>query len=187
MEKIKTGWKLPPLILPVALLGANVSGKPNFFTVAWFNMLQADPPLLCASMGMTHYTRKGIDENRTFSINIPSSHMAGIVDYCGLYSGAEVDKSRLFEVFYGGLRTAPMAAECVLNIECRLMDTRAFDESVLIIGEVFEIYCEKRYLTDSKPDCRKMDPLLFFMPEGPYEKTGRAVARAFEIGKDYRK
>ena len=46
MKKIRTGWKLPPLCLPVALFGANVRGRPNFFTIAWFNMLQEYPPLL---------------------------------------------------------------------------------------------------------------------------------------------
>ena len=82
MAKIKTGWKIPPLCLPVALLVANVRGKPNFFTIAWFSMLQEDPPLIAASMGKTYYTHRGINENRTFSLNIPSTHMAGIVDYC---------------------------------------------------------------------------------------------------------
>jgi flavin reductase (DIM6/NTAB) family NADH-FMN oxidoreductase RutF len=78
-----------------------------------------------------------------------------------------------------------MASECGLNIECRLTDSREFDESVLIIGEIAEVFCEERYLTDGKPDCAKMDPLLFFMPEGPYLKTGEAVARAFEAGRNF--
>ena len=122
MEKIRTGWKLPPLLLPVALFGANVSGKRNFFTIVWFTMLQDDPPLVGAGMSKSHFTRRGIDENRTFSINIPSSSMTDVVDYCGLHSGSSVDKSNLFEVFYGKLETAPLVAECPLNMECRLQD-----------------------------------------------------------------
>ncbi len=53
MKKIETGWKLPPLCMPIALLGADVSGMPNFFTIAWFSMLQESPPLIAASMGKT--------------------------------------------------------------------------------------------------------------------------------------
>lgn len=185
MEKIKTGWKLPPLLLPVALMGANVSGKPNFFTIVWFNMLQDDPPLLVAGMGRTHYTRRGIDENRTFSVNIPSSKMAEIVDYCGLYSGSNVDKSCLFDVFYGELETAPMVKECAFNIECRLVDSKAFDTMELIIGEIVEVYCEENYISADKPDYRKIDPMLFFMPEGPYIAAGDVIAEAFEAGKDF--
>jgi flavin reductase (DIM6/NTAB) family NADH-FMN oxidoreductase RutF len=187
MKKIKTGWKLPPLSLPVALLGANVRGKPNFFTVAWFNMLQDDPPLIGAAMSKTHHTRHGVVDNKTFSFNIPSSRMAKIVDYCGLYSGSKVDKSHLFDVFYGELKTAPMVRECVLNIECRLVDTKEFNTTVLIIGEIVEVYCEEQYLSENKPDYKKMDAMIFFMPEGPYVRAGDVIAKAFDVGKDYRK
>ncbi|MBN1561118.1 flavin reductase family protein [candidate division KSB1 bacterium] len=186
MQKTKTRWKLPPLVTPIALLGANVAGKPNFFTIAWFNMLQDDPPLLGAGMSKTHYTRRGIEDNQTFSINIPSAQMAEIVDYCGLYSGSRVDKSSLFEVFYGELATAPMVKECPCNIECKLLECKELNSTVLVIGEIVQIYCEKRYLSGDNPDYQKMDPLLFFMPEGPYIKAGDVIAKAFEVGKDYK-
>ena len=187
MKKIKTGWKLPPLTLPVALMGATISGKPNFFTIVWFNMLQDNPPLIVAGMSKTHYTRRGIIDNKTFSFNIPSSHMAEIVDYCGLYSGSKVDKSCLFDVFYGVLATAPMVKECALNIECRLVDSKEFNTMELIIGEIVEVYCEEKYLTEDKPDYKKIDPMLFFMPEGPYIRVGDVIAKAFDVGKDFRK
>ena len=187
MEKIRTGWKLPPLSLPVALLGATVSGKPNFFTIVWFNMLQDNPPLIGAGITKTHYTRLGVKENKTFSINIPSSHMAEVVDYCGLHSGSDVDKSRLFDVFYGELKTAPMVMECAINIECVLVESKELNTMELILGEIIEVYCEERYLTENKPDYRKIDPMMFFMPEGPYIKAGDVIAKAFEVGKNYRK
>ncbi|MBN2031070.1 flavin reductase family protein [bacterium] len=185
MGKIKTGWKLPPLPLPVALLGANVSGKANFFTIVWFNMLQDDPPLVGAAMSKSHYTRQGIKDNKTFNVNMPSSSMAEIVDYCGLYPGSKVDKSNLFEVFYGELETAPMVNECAVNIECRLMDSKEFDTTELIIGEIVEVYCEEKCLAENKADYRKMDPMIFFMPESPYIKTGDVIANAFEVGKKF--
>ena len=186
MDKIKTGWKLPPIPLPVALLGATVSGKPNFFTIAWFNMLQDEPPLIGAAMSKERYTKVGIKRNKTFSLNIPSSNMTEIVDYCGLYSGSQVDKSHIFDIFYGELETAPMIKECSLNIECRLFGSKEFNSTELIIGKIVEVYCEKKYLTDNNADYRKMDPMLFFMPDGPYFKAGDFLAKAYEVGKDYK-
>jgi flavin reductase (DIM6/NTAB) family NADH-FMN oxidoreductase RutF len=184
MTKIRTGRKLPPLCLPVALLGANVRGKPNFFTIAWFNMLQENPPLISASMGKTYHTGQGIKENKTFSLNIPSTHMANIVDYCGLHSASKVDKSHLFDVFYGKLKTAPMVNECAVNMECKLVDSKELETMDLIIGEIVQIYCEEKCLSDNKPDYEKIDPLLFFMPEGPYLRTGKVIAKAFDVGRD---
>ena len=186
MEKIKTGWKLPPLPLPVALLGATVSGQPNFLTVVWFNMVEDEPPLIGVAMSKSHYTRKGIKENKTFSINIPSSHMAEVVDFCGLHSGSKVDKSHLFDIFYGELETAPMVKECALNLECKLVDSKELNTTDHIVGEIVEIYCETKYLSEDKPDFRKMDPMIFFMPDGPYFKAGDFLAKAFEVGKHYR-
>jgi len=186
MEKTRTGWKLPPLPLPVALLGATVSGKANFFTIVWITMLQDDPPLIGAAMSKKRYTKRGIKENGTFSINIPSAGMAEAVDYCGLHSGSRVDKSRIFEVFYGGLETAPMVKECPLNLECRLVDSVEFNTMEMIIGEIVEMYCEERYLTENKPDLKKMDPMLFFMPEGPYFKAGDFLAKAWDAGRSYK-
>lgn len=185
MGKIRTGWKLPPLSLPVALLGATVSGKPNFFTIVWFNMLEDNPPLIGASMSKRRYTGKGIKENKTFSINIPPAHMAEIVDYCGLYSGSKVDKTSLFDVFYGELKTAPMVKECVLNLECKFVDSREFNTTELIIGEIVEAYFEEKYFTENKPDYQKMDPMMFFMPDGPYFRVGDFIAKAWDVGKNY--
>lgn len=186
MEKIKTDWKLPPIPLPVALLGATVNDKPNFFTVAWFNMLDDEPPLIGAAMSKTRYTKEGIKEHKTFSLNIPSSSMTEVVDYCGLYSGSKVDKSDLFDIFYGDLETAPMIKKCPLNIECRFVGSKEFNSTELVIGEIVEMYCESKYLTDNEPDYIKMDPILFFMPGGPYFKAGDYLAKAYDVGKDYK-
>jgi len=150
-------------------------------------MLQDNPPIICAVITKTHYTLRGVKENNTFSINIPFSHLEEVVDYCGLYSGFQVDKSCLFEVFYGELKTVPMVMECELNIECGLVDSRDLNTMELILGEINEVYYEVRCLSENKPDYRKMDPMMFFMPEGPYIKTGDVIAKAFEVGKNYRK
>ena len=73
------------------------------------------------SLHEDHYTTKGIVENGTYSVNVPSTRLLSLADYCGLVSGHRVDKSRLFETFYGELGTAPMAAECPVNLECRVV------------------------------------------------------------------
>lgn len=54
----------------------------------------------------------------------------------------------------------------------------------LIIGEIVQVYCEEKSLSDNKPDYEKIDPLRFFMPEGPYLKTGNVIAKAFNVGRD---
>jgi flavin reductase (DIM6/NTAB) family NADH-FMN oxidoreductase RutF len=186
MSKVKIEKVLPPLTLPVCLAGAMTNGKPNFNTIAWFTMLNDTPPLIGLSMARGRYTAKGIRESGLFSVNVPSSDTVAAVDYCGLHSGKTVDKSALFEVFYGDLKTAPMVQACPLTMECRLVRTVDFGGSDFFVGEIVSIYVEESALKNGKPDVEKLDPILFFMPEGPYRKVGRTLAGAWEIGQDYR-
>ena len=94
--------------MPVSLVGAHVDGKPNFLAVAWFTMVSYKPPRIAIALGKGHYTNPGIKENKTFSVCLPSEDMAEITDYCGIVSGNKTDKSEIFDLFYGELKTAPM-------------------------------------------------------------------------------
>lgn len=186
MNTIKIAVKYPSFPMPVCLLGANVGGKPNFNTIAWFNMVDFQPDLIGISSEKGHHTNKGIHENRTFSVNIPSTDMAVITDYCGIYSGAEVDKSDIFEVFYGELKTAPMIRECPLNVECKLNRIVEFPHDEYVVGEIVEVHTEEKYVTNHKPDIEKISPLVFDPHNGYYWSLGERIAKAFDIGKTYR-
>jgi flavin reductase (DIM6/NTAB) family NADH-FMN oxidoreductase RutF len=105
VRKNKVKFSYPPLVTPLSLVGANVGGKPNFEAISWFNLVDYQPNLVSISSEKSHYTNKGTRENKTFSVNIPSVDMAEATDFCGLNSGSKVDKSKVFDVFYGELKT----------------------------------------------------------------------------------
>lgn len=103
------------------IVGTLVDGKPNWIAIAHVGILNhSSPQLLSIGVGKSHYSNKGIFENKTFSINIPSTDMLVVTDYVGIVSGKNTDKSELFETFYGELKTAPMIAECPISMELRL-------------------------------------------------------------------
>ncbi len=186
MGKVKTQFKSPPMILPVCLVGANVQGKPNFQAIAWFNMVDYDPYLIGLSSEKSHYTNKGIKENKTFSVNIPSSKMVSVTDFCGLYSGAEVDKSKIFDVFYGELQTAPMINKMPINVECKLTQTIESHHADFLIGEIVGVYIDDKYLVNDKPDMKSIDPLLYEDGLNKYWSLGKYLAKAFDIGKKFK-
>ena len=94
-------------VMPTLLVGANVKGKANYMTAAWSTGACMAPPMVCVAINKTRYTAKGIEENKTFSLNIPSAKHVVETDHCGLVSGAHEDKSKVFKSFYGKLKTAP--------------------------------------------------------------------------------
>ena len=183
MEKIEVSAERLYYPMPCSLVGANVGGKANFLTVAWFTMANPKPPCVLVTINKAHYTNAGIMENGTFSINIPSSDLMEKVDYCGLVSGRKVDKSAVFEVFYGKLKTAPLIKECPFSVECRLVQTVDLHQEQLFIGEIVAAYSEERYLTDGAPDMSKMNPFLLIQPRKIYAAVGPDLAPAWGIGK----
>ena len=186
MGKIKTKLKRPPLVLPVCLVGANVEGKPNFEAIAWFNLVDYDPYLIGLSSEKSHHTNKGIKENKTFSVNIPSTDMSSATDFCGIYSGAKIDKSEIFDVFYGELKTAPMISKIPLNFECKLTKTFELLHADFFVGEIVSVYVEEKYLVNGKIDLKSMDPLLFEDGKGNYWSLGICLAKAFDVGKHFK-
>ena len=186
MVKIKTKFKRAPLILPVCLVGANIKEKPNFQAIAWFNMIDYDPYLIGFSSDKSHYTNKGIKENKAFSINIPNSKMAVVTDFCGIYSGIEVDKSNVFNVFYGELQTAPMINQMPINIECKLQQTIESHNATFFIGEIRGVYIDDKYIINEKPDMKRIDPLLYEDGLNNYWSLGEHLAKAFDIGKKFK-
>ena len=187
MQKKQLGLKTLIYPMPVAIIGANVEGKPNFNTIAYCGVAQSKPPMIAISMDKKRYTNKGIRENNTFSINFPSEDMIKVTDYIGTYSGKDIDKSKLFKIFYGNMKNAPMIVECPINIECRVIEIKDFGgKNDLFIGEVTETYSEEKYLTDEIPDMKKVNPILFSRYEHTYWKVGEYLGEASEVGKNFK-
>jgi flavin reductase (DIM6/NTAB) family NADH-FMN oxidoreductase RutF len=168
--------------MPMTIIGAMVEGRPNFMAAAWVSRVNFKPAMMMIALG-AHHTNLGIESEGTFSINVPDVALLEKTDYCGIVSGKKVDKSKLFEVFYGSLASAPLIKECPLAIACRLTQTVTLPFDTLYIGDVVEVYTEERCLTDGKPDIQKMNPFTLTMPDNRYWRVGEIAGRAWSDGK----
>jgi flavin reductase (DIM6/NTAB) family NADH-FMN oxidoreductase RutF len=185
MDKITLGAMPYMSVMPTVLVGANVKGKPNYMTAAWATVACMAPPMVCVALNKVRHTVKGIEENKTFSLNIPSAAQVVETDHCGLVSGNQADKSKVFTSFAGKLKTAPLAKECPVNIECRLFKSVDCGSHALYIGEVVEIHADSACLTDGKPDITKIHPIVY--AQAAYFGVGKEVEKAFSAGKKYSK
>jgi flavin reductase (DIM6/NTAB) family NADH-FMN oxidoreductase RutF len=168
--------------MPMTLIGAVVDGRPNFLAAAWVSRVNFKPAMMMVALG-AHHTNLGIDANGAFSINIPDVSLLEKTDYCGIVSGKKVDKSKLFDVFYGSLAGAPLIRECPLSMACRLNQTVKLPFDTLYIGDVVEVYTEERYLTGGKPDVKKINPFTLTMPDNHYWRVGELAGNAWSAGK----
>lgn len=187
MDKVQMGPQTLVYPMPAMLVGANVDGKPNFMTVAWCGIANGDPPMLSLAIRNQRHTLKGIRQNMTFSANIPSTDQVKETDYCGIVSGSRANKAETcrFQVFYGTLGTAPLIAQCPVNLECRALHFLDLGSHSLIIGKIEETYVSPNCLTDGKPDVAKISPLTYVPgPATRYQGLGDVIGKAFNIGKE---
>ncbi len=169
---------------PTLLVGSNVDGKANFMAMGGGGVVNAEPPMMGVLLRHRSYTLKGIWQNRTFSINTPSVDLVKETDFCGIASGANVDKVKVcrFKVFYGHLETAPMIEQCPVNLECRVVQILNLGSHDFIIGQVEGTYVSGDCLTDGRPDADKIRPMIFDITARNYRAFGEVIAEAYKVG-----
>ncbi len=184
MSKVPLG-SIPYIYpIPIVLAGANVNGKPNFATIGDCGLMGIRPPLVYISSGKDHYTNQGILENETFSINLPTTGMLPVVDYCGTVSGRDVDKSSLFEVFYGDLKTAPMILKCPVNLECKVVKEFSIQHRQVFVAEVAQAFVDEAFITEengrkSISEMSRLDPILYAL-DNRYYRVGPAIGTGYK-------
>lgn len=186
MGKIAIGACTILYPLPAVIVGAQVDDKPNFSTYAWCGIVNSNPPMLSVSFQHQRHTLKGVKQNGTFSVNIPSVEMVKETDYCGLVSGKDTDKvaNCNFKLFYGKLANTPLIDECPINLECRVKHILNLGSHEMVVGQIEEVHATESCLTNGEPDVEKIQPFLWVTrPSNQYRTFGKYIGDAFNIGR----
>jgi len=188
MRKIKLEAKpgrLPMLgAYPVILIGTDVDGAPDFTTVAWTGVAASVPPTVTIALQHHRHSLKGIRKNMTFSVNIPGTDQVRETDYCGLASGARVDKASdcRFNIFYGKLDSVPMIEQFPVNHSCEVVQILNLGSHELIVGRIVESFASEECITKGRPDPAKVRPFMF--AGRGYYALGNYCGDAFRCGID---
>jgi flavin reductase (DIM6/NTAB) family NADH-FMN oxidoreductase RutF len=143
--------------------------------------------MLGVCVNKNNASHEAITDTGEFSVNLPSSDMVEVTDYTGLVSGKRTDKSGLFEIYYGELMSAPLIKNCPLSIECKVNQKVELPTNSFFIAEIINIYTEDKYLTDGKPDVKKIKPFLLTMPDNRFWSIGEYLGSAWDAGRKLRK
>lgn len=190
VNKVKIGPRIPASPMPAFLVGALVDDKPNFLAIGWAGCVNRTPPMISVAVAHTRYTNRGINQNQAFSVNLPPASLVKETDFCGIVSGAEIDKVDRckFNVFYGERTNAPMIEQCPLNIECTVVHTIDLGSHELFIGKIEETHIDEDCLVNDKPDMTLIKP---FMVTAGYSNLyiglTDVIGKSFSIGKELKK
>ena len=183
--KLEQGMGPTPVLAayPVVMVGSMVDGKPDFATVAWTGVAASNPPTISVALQHHRHSLKGIRQNMAFSVNIPSADQVKETDYCGLVTGARVDKVKKchFEVFFGKSDKAPLIQQCPVVHACDVVQILNLGSHELIIGRITETYVSEECMTDGRPDSSKIRPVVYV--SGGYSVVGASLGMAFQVGK----
>ncbi len=186
MGKIKIELKAGPLPIlgayPIILIGVNVNGIPDFATVAWTGVAASVPPAITIALQHHRHSLKGIRQNMVFSVNIPSVSQVKETDYCGLASGARIDKAKdcRFKVFYGQLENAPFIEQCPVNHACEVIQILSLGSHELIVGKIVETHVSEHCIVDGRVDAIQTQPFVF--AGRGYYAIGERIGDAFHSG-----
>jgi flavin reductase (DIM6/NTAB) family NADH-FMN oxidoreductase RutF len=121
---------------PVVLVTTAYKNKANVMTMSWHMVMEFTPLIGCV-ISPGDYSFSALRKTKECVIAIPTVDIMNQVVDIGNCSGQDVDK---FKVFNLTLRPAqkvkaPLIAECLANIECRVIDDSMVDKYSLFILE----------------------------------------------------
>lgn len=171
--KKNIGAQLALYPAPVIVVGAMVDGKPNWTLVAHAGTVAHSH--LMVSMVQSHYTNKGIKDNKLFSVNIVDESWLKKADKMGVISGNKEDKSEMFSYTLTTQGT-PLISDAKISIECELDYNYELEHFDNFIGKILSTYVDESILNEKgKIDYHIFKPVLFEFPTYEYFVTGEKV------------
>ena len=129
---------------PIVLVTTVRDGRPNIMTMGFHMVVQHAPPLIGCVIGPWDYSYSALRESGECVIAIPTVDLAQTVVDIGNCSGEEIDKFERFALTArpGEAVSAPLIAECLANIECRVADDALVEKYNLFILEAVRIWID---------------------------------------------
>ena len=148
-DKQKRIWKSGTFVYPIpaALVTSGTMEKSNVMTVAWTGILNSDPAIVYVSIRPQRYSYDLIKKNKEFVINLTTEDLVFQTDYCGVKTGAKVDKFKDMHLTKQKAKfvKCPLIKESPVSIECKVIDIKHYGSHDTFVGEVLSIDALDKY------------------------------------------
>lgn len=152
---------------PVVLVTTNDGSKMNVMTISWTMVLDFTP-VFAITTGPWNHSFQALRKTRECVIAVPTVDLLDRVVGIGTCSGAEVDKFEKFGLTAvpGKHVRAPLIAECLANIECKVADL--IERHSIVVLEAVAAYMDRS---------RKEKRMLHAVGDGTFIVDGRRLDR----------
>lgn len=189
MSKItwKSGTFLYPL--PAVMVSCGTMEKSNIITVAWTGIINTNPAMLYISVRPTRYSYNLIKESGEFVINLTNKDLAYATDWCGVKTGAKVDKFKEMHLTKekANFVNCPMIKESLVSVECKVREIKELGSHHMFIADVLAINADEKYIDEKGAfDISKCDLIAY--SNGNYYNLGKKIGRfGFSVQKSKKK
>lgn len=127
---------------PVLLMTTFARGRANIMTLSWHMMVEFVPPLIACVVSPGNFSFRALRTTGECVLALPGADLARVVVDIGNCSGREVEKFHAFGLTPHPARkvAAPLVAECLANLECRVIDTRLVRRYCLFVLEAVQAW-----------------------------------------------
>ncbi len=151
MAKIK--WKGGALIapLPAVMVSCGSAEKPNIITVAWTGIINTNPPKTYISVRPSRYSYDIIKNSGEFVINLTTASLVRSADYCGVYTGAKVNKFEKCSLHAEECDelSSVRIAESPVCLECKVTDVIPLGTHDMFLADIVSVGVDEE-LIDAK-------------------------------------
>ena len=141
-------------------------------------ILNTNPAMVYISVRPTRYSYNIIKEQKEFVINLTTKRLAKATDWCGVKTGAKVDKFKEMNLtpVMGTLQYAPMLAESPVCIECKVDKVMELGTHDMFMAKVTAVHADEQYLDKTgRFDLNKARPLVY--SHGFYYGVGEKIGK----------
>ncbi len=164
--------------IPAVMVSLGDMEKSNIITVAWTGILNSDPAMVYISVRPTRYSYNIIKETKEFAINLTTKDLAYKTDWCGVKSGANVDKFKEMHLTKQKAQfiKCPLIKESPVSIECKVEKTIDLGSHTMFVARVLSIDADEKYI-DKKGafDISKCNLIAY--ANGGYYQLGKKIGK----------
>ena len=187
----KVTWKPGTFLypLPAVMVSCGNMEKSNIITVAWTGILNTNPAMVYISVRPTRYSYNLIKESGEFVINLTTKDLAYATDWCGVKTGAKVDKFAEMHLTKEKAKfvKCPMIKESPVSVECKVKEIKELGSHHMFVAEVLAINADEKYIDEKGAfDISKCDLIAY--SNGNYYSLGKKIGRfGFSVQKNKKK
>ena len=184
-------WKSGTFIYPIpaVMVSCGDMENSNIITVAWTGILNTNPAKVYISVRPERYSYNIIKEKKEFVINLTNKDLAYATDWCGVKTGAKVDKFKEIHLTKEECQfvSAPAIKESPVSIECKVTDIKEFGSHHMFIADVMSIDADEKYINEKGSfDISKCNLIAY--ANGGYYELGRKIGKfGFSVEKKKKK